>query len=68
MRCRRPLKKAAPLSICTKEERRAVIRFLIVEDVKPAKIISRLQAQYGDNCLTRKCFKQRRASSIDVNH
>jgi hypothetical protein len=41
----------APLSICTKEELRAVIRFLFVEGVKPVEIIHRMQAQYGDNCL-----------------
>jgi hypothetical protein len=43
----------APLSICTKEEMRGVIRFLIVEDVKPVEIIRPMQAQYGDNCLSR---------------
>jgi transposase len=41
----------APLSICTKEEMRGVIRFLVAEGVKPVEIISRMQAQYGDNCL-----------------
>jgi hypothetical protein len=41
----------APLSICTKEEMKKVIRFLFVEVVKPVKIIHRMQAQYGDNCL-----------------
>jgi hypothetical protein len=35
-----------PLSICTKKEMRGVIRFLFVE------IIRRMQAQYGDNCLS----------------
>jgi transposase len=43
----------APLSICTKEEMRGVIRFLFAEDVKPVEIIRRMQAQYGDNCLSR---------------
>jgi hypothetical protein len=43
----------APLSICTKEEMRAVIRFLFAEGVKPVQIIRRMQAQYGDNCLSR---------------
>jgi hypothetical protein len=42
----------APLSIYTKEEIRGVIRFLFVEDVKPVEMIRRMQAQYGDNCLT----------------
>ncbi|GFV38290.1 hypothetical protein TNCV_1619361 [Trichonephila clavipes] len=39
---------AAPLSICTKKERRALIRVLFAEGVKPAEIIRRMQAQYGD--------------------
>jgi hypothetical protein len=43
----------APLSICTKEEFRGVIRFLFAEGFKPVEIIRRMQAQYGDNCLTR---------------
>jgi hypothetical protein len=43
----------APLSICTTEETRGVIRFLFAEGVKPVEIIRRMQAQYGDNCLTR---------------
>jgi hypothetical protein len=42
----------APLSICTKEEMRGVIRFLFAEGVKPVKIIRRIQAQYGVNCLS----------------
>jgi transposase len=43
----------APLSICTKEEMREVIRFLFAEGVKPVAIIRRIQAQYGDDCLSR---------------
>jgi hypothetical protein len=43
----------APLSIWTKEEMRGVIRFLFAEGVKPVEIIRRMQAQYGDNCLSR---------------
>jgi hypothetical protein len=43
----------APLSICTKEEMRGVIRFLFVEGVKPVEIIRGMQAQYGDNCSSR---------------
>jgi hypothetical protein len=43
----------APLSICTKEEMREVIRFLFVEGVKPVEIIRRMQAQYGDNFFSR---------------
>jgi hypothetical protein len=41
----------APLSICTKEEMRGVIRFLFAEVVKPVEIIRGMQAQYVDNCL-----------------
>jgi hypothetical protein len=30
-----------------------VIRFFFAEGVKPVEIISRMQAQYSDNCLSR---------------
>jgi hypothetical protein len=43
----------APLSICTEQEVRGVIRFLFAEGVKAVEIIPRMQAQYGDNCLSR---------------
>jgi hypothetical protein len=43
----------APLSVCTKEEMLGVIRFLFAEGVKPVEIIRRMQAQCGDNCLSR---------------
>jgi hypothetical protein len=43
----------APLSICTKEEIRGVFRFLFAEGVKHVEIIRRMQAEYGDNCLSR---------------
>jgi hypothetical protein len=62
----------APLSICTKEETRGVIRFLFAEGVKPVEIIRRMQVQCGDNCLTRSkiCewidhFKKGRTSVYD---
>jgi hypothetical protein len=42
----------APLSICTNEEMRGVIRFLFADGIKPVEIIRRMQAQYGDNCLS----------------
>jgi hypothetical protein len=42
----------APLSICTREEVRGVIRFLFMEGFKPVEIIRRMQAQYGDSCLS----------------
>jgi hypothetical protein len=48
-----PLKMEAPLSICTKEEMRGVIRFLFAEGDKPVEIICRMQAECGDNCLSR---------------
>jgi hypothetical protein len=41
-----------PLSICTKEEMRGVIR-LFAEGVKPVEIIRGMQVQYGDNCSSR---------------
>ncbi|GFV35018.1 hypothetical protein TNCV_3026081 [Trichonephila clavipes] len=39
---------AAPLTICTKEERGTVIRFLSAEGVKPAEIIRRVTAVYRE--------------------
>jgi hypothetical protein len=42
----------APLSICTKEEMRGVVRFLFAEGVKPVEIIRQMQAQYSDNFLS----------------
>jgi transposase len=43
----------APVSICTKQEMRGVVRFLFAEVVKPVEIIRRMQTQYCDNCLSR---------------
>jgi hypothetical protein len=43
----------APLSICTKEEMRGMIRFLFAEGVKTMEIIRGMQAQYGGNWLSR---------------
>jgi hypothetical protein len=42
-----------PLWICTKEEMREMIRFLFAEGVKHVEIIRRMQAEHGDNCLSR---------------
>jgi hypothetical protein len=42
-----------PMSIFIKQEMRAVIRFLFAEGIKPVEIILRMQAQSGDNCLSR---------------
>jgi hypothetical protein len=43
---------AAPLSTCTVEQQRSVIRFLWSEDVKPPEIYRRMEVQYGDSCLS----------------
>jgi len=43
---------AAPLTTCSKEEQRSVIRFLSSEEVKPIKIQRRMKVQYGDACLS----------------
>ena len=45
------LTMAAPLSICTKEEQRSVIRFLWSEGVSGVEIHRRLLAQYGNSVL-----------------
>ena len=42
---------AAPLSVCTMEEQRSVIRFLWSKGVSGAEIHRRLSAQYGDSVL-----------------
>ncbi|GFV61393.1 hypothetical protein TNCV_446091 [Trichonephila clavipes] len=62
---------AAPLSICTKEERWTVIHFLFEEGVNPSESICRMQEQYGDSCLSEnrvyECierFKQGRISKM----
>jgi transposase len=58
--------------MCTKEEQRAVIRFLFSEGVKLTKIFRRMKAQYGDTCLSQskvyewvERFKQGRTSVFD---
>jgi len=42
---------AAPLAVCTKEEQRAVIRFIWSEGVPGAEIHRWLSTQYGDSAL-----------------
>ena len=42
---------AGPLSVCTKEEQRSVIRLLWSEGVSGAEIHRRLSAQYGGSVL-----------------
>ncbi|GFV71660.1 hypothetical protein TNCV_3534501 [Trichonephila clavipes] len=49
---------AAPFSICTKEERRAVICVLCAESEKPAEVIRHMEAQYGDCCLSRTLWEK----------
>ena len=48
------IRMSAPLSVCTKEEQRGVIRFLWSEGVTGAEIHRRLSAQYGDSALPRR--------------
>ena len=43
---------AAPLSTCTVEEQRSVIRFVWSEVVKSSEIYRRMKVQYGDSCLS----------------
>jgi hypothetical protein len=45
---------AAPLSICTVEEQRSVIRFLCSECVKPSENYRRMKVLYGDSCLSQR--------------
>ncbi|GFU64778.1 hypothetical protein TNCV_2128521 [Trichonephila clavipes] len=54
---------AAPLSICTKEERGSVICFLFVEVAKPAEITYPVNAQYVDSCLS---LRKIRASNREL--
>ena len=42
---------AAPLSVCTKQEQRSVIRFLWSEGASGAEMHRRLSAQYGNSVL-----------------
>ena len=58
------------VSVCM--EQRVVMKFLVNEGVKPADIYRRLQAQYGDETLSRsktsewcKCFKDGHMSVSD---
>jgi len=48
----RPYNMATPLSTCTVEEQRSVVRFLWSECVKPSEIYRRMKVQYGDSCLS----------------
>ena len=45
------LNMATPLSVCTKQEQRSVIRFLWSEGVSGAEMHRRLSAQYGNRVL-----------------
>ena len=50
---------AVPLSMCTKEEQRGVIRFLWSEGVTGAEIHRRISAQYGDSALPLRSVSER---------
>ena len=52
--CLYSVNMAAPLAVCTKEEQRAVIRFLWSEGVSGVEIHRRLLSQYGDSVLSRR--------------
>jgi transposase len=43
---------AAPMSVCTVEEQRSVIRCLWSGGVKPSEIYRGMKVQYGDSCLS----------------
>jgi hypothetical protein len=46
---------AAPVSLCTREEQRSVMRFLWSEGVSGAAIHQRLSAQYRNSVLPQRC-------------
>ena len=50
---------AAPLSVCTMEEQRSVIRFLWSKGVPGAEIHRRLSAQYGNSVLPQRGVYER---------
>ena len=59
-------------SVCACMEQCVVLKFLVDEGIKPADIYRRLQAQYGNETLSRsktfewcKCFKDGRTSVSD---
>jgi transposase len=63
---------AAPLSDCTIEEQRAVVRFLWAEKIKSAEIHRRMLAQYGARTMHQRNiyewigrFKEGRTSVTD---
>lgn len=43
---------SAPLSACTKQEMRGVVRFLHSEAIKPAGDNSQNAGEYGESCLS----------------
>jgi hypothetical protein len=49
--CRQCVNMDAPISKCTISERRAVMRFLWSEEIKPSGIHRRMLVQYGDKCI-----------------
>ena len=63
---------AAPLAVCTKEEQRAVIRFLWSEGVPGSEIHRRRSTQYGDSALLRRsayeCILKFKRGRTSVTH
>jgi hypothetical protein len=45
------VKMTAPLEVCTKDEQRAIVRFLVSRGMKGAEVHRQLAAKYGQNCL-----------------
>ena len=67
------IKKDAPLAKCTREEQRAVARFLLSEGLQlEAKVHKIPTAQYGDNALSKrtvyKWIEKIKISQTSVKH
>ena len=62
----------APLAQCTRDEQRAVVRFLWSEGSPWAEIHKRLLAQYGDNALSKRtvyeCIEKFKSGRTRVKH
>jgi hypothetical protein len=59
---------AAPLEASTREEQRAVIRFLGSEDEKPTDIHRMMKRQYGDACVSlQQVYEWHRKSKTGVS-
>jgi len=53
--------------VCTKEEQRAVIRFLWSEGVPGAEIHRRLSTQYGDSALPRRSVYESISQELNLH-